>query len=68
MRLLAPRDGGTYVDATLGRGGHAEAILEACAPSGRLVGIDRDETALAETRSRLARFGDRVRYVHGPFS
>jgi 16S rRNA (cytosine1402-N4)-methyltransferase len=68
LRLLAPRDGGTYVDATLGRGGHAEAILEACAPSGRLVGIDRDETALAETRSRLARFGDRVRYVHGPFS
>jgi 16S rRNA (cytosine1402-N4)-methyltransferase len=68
LRLLAPRDGGLYVDVTLGRGGHAEAILEACAPSGRLVGIDRDQTALAETRGRLARFGDRVRYVHGPFS
>ncbi len=68
LRLLAPRDGGIYVDVTLGRGGHAEAILEASAPGGRLVGIDRDETAIRETRERLARFGDRVQLVHGPFS
>lgn len=68
LRLLAPRDGGLYVDVTLGRGGHAEAILEASAPSGRVVGIDRDQTALEQTQRRLARFGDRVRYVHGPFS
>lgn len=68
LRLLAPRDGGVYVDVTLGRGGHTEAILEACAPSGRVVGIDRDETAIRETRARLARFGDRVRFVHGAFS
>jgi 16S rRNA (cytosine1402-N4)-methyltransferase len=68
LRLLAPRDGGLYVDVTLGRGGHAEAILEASAPSGRLVGIDRDDSAVRETQLRLARFGDRIRYVHGPFS
>jgi 16S rRNA (cytosine1402-N4)-methyltransferase len=68
LRLIAPRDGGVYVDVTLGRGGHAEAILEASAPSGRLVGIDRDETAIRETRERLSRFGERVRFVHGAFS
>jgi 16S rRNA (cytosine1402-N4)-methyltransferase len=68
LRLLAPRDGGVYVDVTLGRGGHAEAILEASAPGGRLIGIDRDETAIAESRARLARFGERVSFVHAPFS
>lgn len=68
LGLLAPRDGGLYVDATLGRGGHAEAILDACGPSGRLIGFDRDEVAIAESAARLARFGDRVRLVHAPFS
>jgi len=68
LRLLAPRDGGIYVDATLGRGGHAEAILDASGPSGRLVGLDRDEAALRETRPRLSRFGDRVSLVHGRFA
>jgi 16S rRNA (cytosine1402-N4)-methyltransferase len=68
LRLLAPRDGGVYADVTLGRGGHAEAILEASAPGGRLVAIDRDQAAITETRPRLARFGPRVTFVHGPFS
>ncbi|GAB4204930.1 MAG: 16S rRNA (cytosine(1402)-N(4))-methyltransferase RsmH [Sandaracinaceae bacterium] len=68
LRLLAPRDGGVYADVTLGRGGHAEAILEASAPSGRLVAVDRDLDALEGTRPRLARFGERVTYVHGVFS
>jgi len=64
---LAPRDGGLYVDATLGGGGHAERILDAASPTGRLVGIDRDPAALEAARTRLAGFGDRVILVHGRF-
>lgn len=57
--LLAPRPGMTIVDATLGPGGHAEALLEDTAPDGRVVGIDRDPEAVAFSRRRLERFGDR---------
>lgn len=67
LAAIAPRPGGAYCDATLGRGGHAEAILEASAPDGTLYAIDRDAQAIEESRERLARFGDRVRYVHGRF-
>jgi 16S rRNA (cytosine1402-N4)-methyltransferase len=67
VALLAPRAGGVYCDVTLGRGGHAEAILEASAPDGTLYAIDRDERALAESKERLARFGARVHYLHGRF-
>jgi 16S rRNA (cytosine1402-N4)-methyltransferase len=65
VELLAPRAGGLYVDATLGAGGHAEAILEV--PGTRLVGLDRDAGALAPASERLSRFGDRVRILHGRF-
>jgi 16S rRNA (cytosine1402-N4)-methyltransferase len=67
VQAIAPRAGGFYVDATLGAGGHAEALLDA-APNTRLLGIDRDERAHELARERLARFGDRVLYAHGPFS
>lgn len=66
-RAIAPRDGGVYVDATLGGGGHSEAILEA-APGAQLIGFDRDPRALEAARARLSRFGARVRFVHAPFS
>ncbi|MFO0602845.1 MAG: 16S rRNA (cytosine(1402)-N(4))-methyltransferase RsmH [Polyangiales bacterium] len=66
--LVAPRDGGLYADVTLGRGGHAEAVLDASAPGGRLVGVDRDPTAIASSRERLARFGDRVELHQAPLS
>ena len=42
LAFLRPRAGGIYVDATVGEGGHAAAILEMSAPSGQLIGIDRD--------------------------
>ena len=51
---LAPVDGGTYIDATCGLGGHSEAILEACGPTGRVLAIDRDPRALELARGRLA--------------
>jgi len=65
LELLQPRVGGVYCDATVGLGGHAEALLEASGPDGRLVGIDRDRAALGVARKRLARFGDRVTLRHG---
>ncbi|XXY09326.1 16S rRNA (cytosine(1402)-N(4))-methyltransferase RsmH [Sorangium sp. So ce185] len=66
LAALAPVSQGVYVDATLGAGGHTEAILET--PGTRVIGIDRDERALSIARARLARMGDRVTYVHGEFS
>ena len=64
LELLRPRPGGVAVDATVGAGGHAAAILEAIGTDGVLVGIDRDPSALEATRRRFR--GDaRVRWVHG---
>jgi 16S rRNA (cytosine1402-N4)-methyltransferase len=62
---LRPQAHAVYVDATLGEGGHAEALLRATAPSGRLIGIDRDAEVLQIARQRLAPFGSRVDIVHG---
>ena len=58
--MIGCRPGGTYVDATVGLGGHAEAMAERIAPGGKLIGIDRDAEALRQTRGRLARFGKAV--------
>ena len=68
---LEPRTGSgrehtTMVDATLGLGGHAEAVLERC-PRTRVVGIDRDVHALELARARLAPYGERVRLVHAVY-
>lgn len=68
LDALEPRDGGVYADATLGGGGHAEAILERSSPTGRLLGLDRDPAALAAARARLSRFGARATLVHGEFA
>lgn len=64
---LEPHSGGFYLDGTLGGGGHAEAILKASGPDGRLMGIDRDQEALTAAGYRLSEFGDRFIPVHGNF-
>ncbi|GAA1961422.1 16S rRNA (cytosine(1402)-N(4))-methyltransferase RsmH [Nocardioides panacihumi] len=69
VELLAPaltREGAVVVDATLGLGGHSEAILERI-PTCRLVGIDRDLHALSMAGQRLAPYGDRFTGVHAVY-
>jgi 16S rRNA (cytosine1402-N4)-methyltransferase len=60
IEFLAPRSDSLQIDATLGGAGHAERVLEASSPGGRLLGLDADEAAIARSARRLARFGDRV--------
>lgn len=57
----------TVVDATLGDGGHAEAILEQTAPNGQLIGIDLDTDAIRRAREHLSRFGQRVTFIHDSY-
>lgn len=69
VALLEPavrRPGAVLVDATLGLGGHAEALLDRC-PDVRLIGLDRDPAALQRARDRLARFGRRVETIHAVY-
>lgn len=69
VELLAPaldRDEAVAIDATLGMGGHTEALLTRF-PGLTVIGFDRDTQALAVARERLARFGDRVIFVHSVY-
>ncbi|HET6563189.1 MAG TPA: 16S rRNA (cytosine(1402)-N(4))-methyltransferase RsmH [Marmoricola sp.] len=69
VALVAPalaRPGSVLVDATLGLGGHAEAVLTRC-PEAHLIGIDRDPQALERSQERLAGFGARVTLVHAVY-
>src|SRR3989475_260118 len=67
LEWLRIRPDGTYIDATLGAGGHSEAIAEKLT-SGRLISLDRDAQALELARQRLKIFGSKVTVVHAPFS
>jgi len=60
IHALQPRSGGHYVDGTLGAGGHARGILEACTPDGLLLGLDVDPQALALARETLAPYEGRI--------
>ena len=64
---LGCRPGGLWVDATVGAGGHAAAILERTAPDGFLLGIDRDREILALAERRLAPHAGRFSLVHATF-
>jgi 16S rRNA (cytosine1402-N4)-methyltransferase len=68
IRGLQPRSGRFYVDATVGLGGHALAILEACSPKGMLLGLDQDAEALRIASGRLSRYAGRYEVVHSNFS
>ena len=60
IHALQPKNAGRYIDGTVGAGGHARGILEACAPDGRLLGLDLDPKALAAARETLAPYGKRA--------
>lgn len=64
---LAIKPDGIYVDGTLGLGGHSYEIASRLT-TGRLIGIDRDETAIARAGERLAPFAGKITLVHGNFS
>jgi 16S rRNA (cytosine1402-N4)-methyltransferase len=67
MTFLRCEPGRTYVDATLGGGGHASEILKRAAPDGVVIGIEWDEEALSEARNTLMPFGDRVKIFRENF-
>ena len=68
LQILAPQAGGVYLDGTVGGGGHARLLLEASAPDGFLIGIDRDAAAIDTAYQTLAPFGRRVFLHHGGFA
>lgn len=68
LTALAIRSDGTYVDCTVGGGGHAYEIALRLGPAGRLIGFDQDESALAAAGERLAPFGERVQLVRTNFA
>ncbi|MBI2096887.1 MAG: 16S rRNA (cytosine(1402)-N(4))-methyltransferase RsmH [Candidatus Sungbacteria bacterium] len=68
LEYLHPQPNENAIDATINGGGHAEPMLEAIAPRGKLLGIDRDPSILKETKERLKKFGDRAILAEGNFA
>jgi len=67
LRLLEPQTGEIFIDATLGLGGHTEAILATTAET-RVIGIDQDAEAIELAKERLGNFGERFNVFHSNFS
>ena len=65
--LSGLENGGVFLDATLGLGGHARAVLETY-PKSRVIGVDRDVEMQAVARQRLVEFGERIEFHHAPFA
>ncbi|MGI9951153.1 16S rRNA (cytosine(1402)-N(4))-methyltransferase RsmH [Moorellaceae bacterium AZ2] len=68
LEFLDPKPGEVFVDGTVGGGGHARALLERLLPGGLLLGLDRDEEALAAAARRLQPFGAAVKLIQASFS
>jgi 16S rRNA (cytosine1402-N4)-methyltransferase len=67
IHALQPKSPGCYIDGTIGAGGHARGILEACVPDGCLLGFDLDPQALALARETLAPYGKRLILVQASY-
>jgi 16S rRNA (cytosine1402-N4)-methyltransferase len=67
MHWIAPKPGGVYMDATLGLAGHAARLMDMTGGEALLLGLDRDEQALAKAETTLARFGENVQLAHISF-
>ena len=68
IELLRPASGKRYLDGTLGEGGHSEQILIRSEPDGQVLGVDRDDEALAVAQRRLYRFGSRLFTRHARYA
>src|SRR5687768_15209005 len=67
LKFLNPERGGVYFDATVGGGGHSEAILNA-SETARVIGVDQDPEALEVAGRRLAGYGERVSLIRANFA
>ncbi|MHB9094086.1 MAG: 16S rRNA (cytosine(1402)-N(4))-methyltransferase RsmH [Eubacteriales bacterium] len=67
ITYLDLQHGGTYVDCTLGGGGHTSEIIEKIQPGGRVIGIDQDPNALEAARKYLNRYSESINFVHSNF-
>lgn len=68
LGYLQPNPEGVYMDGTLGLGGHTQLILDASAPTGKVVGFEWDENAISRSRVRLAKYGERLTIVRRNFA
>ncbi len=67
LKCLDPQPNQNFIDATVGDGGHAKAILEKTSPNGKLIAIDRDIDSIIRARSNLKEFGNRVLFINDSF-
>jgi 16S rRNA (cytosine1402-N4)-methyltransferase len=68
MDYLQPRGGGTYIDGTLGAGGHTAGLLQASAPNGRVLAFDRDPEAIAFAGQHLQLFQERLIFANTSYA
>ncbi len=67
IRFLQPQKNENFIDATLGDGGHTEAILQKNGPDGKVLAIDLDPEAIKKAKKRLAKYGDRIIFAESNF-
>lgn len=68
LEWLNPQPDGTYIDGTLGLGGHTRGILDASAPTGQVLAFDRDSAAIALVKERLSDYASRLTIAHASYS